>query len=87
MPLTRGRRSSSQEGEWNVGEPPVDGQVGPEREERSNEQENHRQLHAGATTGPQGEESGEDEDWDTDVAAGLRGSALWPGGTRATHPQ
>ena len=62
-----------QERERNVGESPVDGQVGPERKERSNEQENHRQLHAGATTRPQGEDSSEDEEWDTDVAVGLCG--------------
>ena len=34
----------------------VDGQMGAEREESSTDEENHRQLHAGATTRQPGEE-------------------------------
>ena len=55
-----------------MGEPSVDGQVGPEREERSNQQENYGQLAAGATTRPKREDSAKEEDRDTDVAASFR---------------
>ena len=49
-----------------MGEPPIDGKVGSERKERSNERKNHRQLRAETTTGPSASKMGRSKRFPSD---------------------